>query len=173
MISTDNRIAAFVGLSEFLRSPENEREIDGWVEQAYRANNWFTPANVRYALESIALMLGDPVALLDWYASYEKTGASAKIGVVMAGNIPLVGFHDLLCVLISGHHLLVKPSKDDTALISLVIRKICELEPAFSDYVQFVDRINEADAYIATGSDNTARYFEYYFSSKPHRTGYR
>lgn len=168
MISTDNRIAAFVGLSEFLRSPENEQEIDSWVEQAYLANNWFTPANVRYALESIALMLGDPVAFLDWFASYEKARASAKIGVVMAGNIPLVGFHDLLCVLISGHRLLVKPSKDDTALVKLVVRKICELEPAFVDYVQFVDRINEADAYIATGSDNTARYFEYYFSSKPH-----
>ncbi len=168
MISTDNRIAAFVGLSEFLRSPENRAEIDVWVEEAYLANNWFTPVNVRYALESIALMLGSPDALLDWYASYEKVRTTAKIGVVMAGNIPLVGFHDLLCVLISGHRLLVKPSKDDTALIKLVVEKICELEPAFRDYVQFVDRINEADAYIATGSDNTARYFEYYFSSKPH-----
>lgn len=168
MISTDRRIAAFVGFSEFLRSPENSSVIDGWAEQAYRTNNWFVPGNVRYALEAIGAMLADRTALQDWYASYPKAAASAKIGVVMAGNIPAVGFQDLLCVLISGHRLLVKPSKDDYVLTRLILDKLCEIEPAFRDYIRFVERINEADAYIATGSDNTARYFEYYFSSKPH-----
>ncbi len=168
MISTDRRIAAFVGFSEFLSAPENSGLIDDWAEQAYRANTWFVPRNVRSALEAISAMLADPVSVSDWYTSYQEVSDPVKVGVVLAGNIPAVGFQDILCVLISGHRLLVKPSKDDTVLIRLILDKLCKIEPAFRPYIQFVERINEAGAYIATGSDNTARYFEYYFSSKPH-----
>jgi hypothetical protein len=168
MISTDRRIAAFVGFSEFLQSPANAELIEDWAERAYRANNWFVPENVKASLTAIADMLGSPEVLRDWLARYEPSGRSARVGVVMAGNIPAVGFHDLLCVLISGHKLLVKPSKDDTILIRLILDKLCEIEPSFREQVQFVERINEAEAYIATGGDNTARYFDYYFSAKPH-----
>jgi hypothetical protein len=86
----------------------------------------------------------------------------------MAGNIPLVGFHDLLCVLISGHRLSAKLSSQDSVLMRYVVEKLVAIEPRFKDYISFVERMNDADAVIATGSDNTARYFEYYFRNIPH-----
>lgn len=168
MISIDRRLAAFVGLSEFLRSPGNSALLDEWSESAHRSNNWFVPENVKTSLSAIGTMLSDPVTLLDWFAGYKTVSRPAKVGVVMAGNIPAVGFQDALCVLISGHTLLVKPSKDDTVLIKLLLDTLCRIEPAFEAQIRYVERINDAEAYIATGSDNTARYFEYYFSSKPH-----
>ena len=85
----------------------------------------------------------------------------------MAGNIPLVGFHDLLCVLVSGHILLAKPSSEDTVLMTWVAGQLVEIEPRLREFIRFAPRLNAADAYIATGSDNTARYFEYYFGRKP------
>ncbi|MEJ7661621.1 MAG: acyl-CoA reductase [Hymenobacter sp.] len=90
------------------------------------------------------------------------------MGVVMAGNIPLVGFHDLLCVLLSGHSLLAKLSKDDTVLMRWIIQELTTIEPAFGERIKVMERLNAADAFIATGSDNTARYFEFYFKSRPH-----
>jgi hypothetical protein len=89
------------------------------------------------------------------------------VGVVMAGNIPAVGFHDLLCVLISGHKLLAKLSTLDEMLMRWLINTLLDVEPAFADFIRIADRLNDADAYIATGSDNTARYFTYYFAKKP------
>jgi len=86
----------------------------------------------------------------------------------MAGNIPAVGFHDALCVVLSGHQLLAKLSKDDTVLMTYLLTTLQKIEPELAENITFVDRINQADAYIATGSDNTARYFEYYFAAKPH-----
>lgn len=168
MISKDQRIAAFVGFSEFLRNTESAEILDDWAQQAYLRNNWFVPKNVLAALSAIAAMLRDEERLSQWVAQYPEVENPATIGVVLAGNLPAVGFHDLLCVLISGHRLLVKPSKDDTVLIELILEKLCEIEPAFREAVTFAERINAADAYIATGSDNTARYFETYFASKPH-----
>ena len=85
----------------------------------------------------------------------------------MAGNIPLVGFHDLLCVLLSGHILLAKLSANDTVLMQWAMEQLISLEPRFADYLRPVPRLNAADAYIATGSDNTARYFDFYFGKKP------
>jgi hypothetical protein len=86
----------------------------------------------------------------------------------MAGNIPLVGFHDFLSVLISGHFLLAKLSSDDDVLMRKLANMLVAIEPAFANNFEFVDLLKEADAIIATGSDNTARYFEYYFSKRPH-----
>ncbi len=85
----------------------------------------------------------------------------------MAGNIPLVGVHDFICVLASGHILHAKPSSQDTALIKKVAELLIEIEPEFSNQIQFVERMNDVNALIATGSDNSARYFEYYFRDKP------
>ena len=86
----------------------------------------------------------------------------------MAGNIPLVGFHDLLSVLISGHHALVKTSSDDPHLVKFVVDVLLQIEPRFADKITFADLLKQAEAIIATGSDNTSRYFEYYFASRPH-----
>lgn len=131
-------------------------------------NGWFVPENTLLSLQKIAENYLDFEKLTQFLNNYEAVKAPKKIGVVMAGNVPAVGFHDALCVLLSGHKLLAKLSKDDTPLMLFLLETLKKLEPAFKDMIQLVERINEADAYIATGSDNTARYFEYYFAKKPH-----
>ena len=87
----------------------------------------------------------------------------------MAGNLPLVGFHDFLSVLISGHKLIAKPSSNDALLLPYLAKMLIKIEPGFTDRITFTDKTLPAfDAVIATGSDNTSRYFEYYFKNKPH-----
>ncbi len=86
----------------------------------------------------------------------------------MAGNIPLVGFHDLLCILLSGHQLVAKLSSSDSVLMKFIKDSLIEIDPAFSEKIFFEERLNNVDAVIATGSDNTSRYFEYYFRNIPH-----
>ena len=167
-MNRQQRIDAFVALGERLRDPARQAERD---EAAYRANsknNWFDPANVHRALAAIADQMLTREALTDWLGRYPaEPGTSRWVGVVMAGNIPAVGFHDLLCVLISGHNLMAKLSTVDELLMRFLIQTLTEVEPAFADRIRIVDRLNDADAYIATGSDNTARYFTYYFAKKP------
>ena len=86
----------------------------------------------------------------------------------MAGNIPLVGFHDLMCVLLSGHHLIAKLSSNDSVLMKFIRDLLINIDPSFKSTIFFEERLNGVDAVIATGSDNTSRYFEYYFRNIPH-----
>lgn len=167
MISRNRRINAFIRLGRFITDEANEETIEEWVAIAKSRNNWFTPDNVRLSLNAIAREYLNEDKLSTWAAQYPEPAQTRKIGVVMAGNIPAVGFHDALCVLISGHTLLAKPSSDDPLLIRALLTKLTDIEPEFQEYVQFVERLNDSDAYIATGSDNTARYFHYYFGKKP------
>ncbi|MBC6990200.1 acyl-CoA reductase [Hymenobacter sp. BT491] len=161
------RVAAFVALGQRLRQLSSD-EIAVLSAQARNANAWFDQPNVTAALNGIAHLL-DEEPLRHWSGRYPTEPTTPRtVGVVMAGNIPLVGFHDLLCVLISGHTLLAKPSKDDRLLMRWVADELIKIEPRFAERLQFEERLNAADAYIATGSDNTARYFEYYFAKKPH-----
>jgi hypothetical protein len=168
MISRIDRINAFIELGKFLNDPKNAPEIEVLAVNAYRKNNWFTPKNTQKSIQAIATQYLDPERLRKWAESYAEPRHSKKIGVVMAGNIPAVGFHDLLSVLISGHTLLAKLSSDDAVLIPALLEKLVQIAPAMQDSIRIVERLNDADAYIATGSDNTARYFEYYLSNKPH-----
>lgn len=168
MISRNQRINAFVKLGKFISNPQNSSVIEDWIHHANSKNNWFTPENAALSLHAIASQYLDEDKLTQWAALYPEPETAKKIGIVMAGNIPAVGFQDALCVLISGHILLAKPSSDDFVLINAILNKLTDLEPAFEDYIQFVERLNDADAFIATGSDNTARYFHYYFAKKPH-----
>ncbi|MDQ2792966.1 MAG: acyl-CoA reductase [Bacteroidota bacterium] len=161
------RLAAFVALGHRLA----HLPADELATQAARARNqnaWFDLPNVRAAVAGIAhLLAAEP--LRQWAARYPpEPGTVRQLGVVMAGNIPLVGFHDLLCVLLSGHVLLAKLSVDDTALMTWLMAELLALEPRFADSIKVVPRLNAADAFIATGSDNTARYFDYYFGKRPH-----
>ena len=136
--------------------------------QAKNQNKWFTDESISKAIESIANYL-QTEKLERWVKNYSQLNTPAqKVAIVMAGNIPLVGFHDFLCVLISGHILLARPSSEDNILIRAVADLLTKIEPRFSEYIYFVDKINEAEKVIATGSDNTARYFAYYFAKKPH-----
>ena len=167
MLNHASRLAAFAALGRRLASLTDD-EITDLAARARSRNGWFDRPNVRAALAGVAHLLAEP-QLSQWAARYPAEPIQPRqVGVVMAGNIPLVGFHDLLCVLLSGHLLLAKPSKDDTVLMLWVAQELTTIEPAFAERIQFVERLNAADAFIATGSDNTARYFEYYFRNKPH-----
>ena len=159
-----NRIKSIVLLGKFLQNDS----LEAVVYKANSKNNWFTPQNNLSALRAIGKEFLDENKLTHWVEKYNQNNVSLKIGVVMAGNIPAVGFQDALCVLISGHKLLAKLSSEDQVMMTFLLEKLIEIDPQWQDYISFVDRINEADAYIATGSDNTARYFEYYFAKKPH-----
>ncbi|WP_027302758.1 acyl-CoA reductase [Rudanella lutea] len=163
------RLHTFIALGEYLRSDESAAEREQICHRANFYNNWFTPENNHKALNAIANDMLTTESLTNWLAQYNPEPAEPKtIGVAMAGNIPAVGFHDLLCVLISGHKLLAKTSSQDFALIQYLIQKITEINPAFAERITIAERLNAADAFIATGSDNTARYFEYYFGKRPH-----
>ncbi|MCF0069234.1 acyl-CoA reductase [Dyadobacter sp. CY261] len=168
MISRIRRINAFARLGQFINEKQNETVIEEWVAGAKSKNNWFIPANVSRSLHAIATRYLDAAELEKWTGKYPEPTNPQKVGVVMAGNIPAVGFHDALCVLISGHTLMAKPSSDDQVLIHAMLDKLIEIEPELADSIRFVERLNDSDAYIATGSDNTARYFHYYFAKKPH-----
>lgn len=161
------RIAAFNELGNILHSIE-EGDKNNLYRQAANRNAWFIPKHCDLALKGISKFLHRE-NLAKWAQSYDfGSGSVKKVGVVMAGNIPLVGFHDLLCVLISGHHLAAKLSSQDTVLMSYVIDELLRIEPRFKENMSVVERLNDAEAVIATGSDNTSRYFEYYFRNIPH-----
>ena len=136
--------------------------------QAYLKNNWFTKENIDLAMRAWSKELTD-ANLSNWLKEYDLDYIpEKKVGVINAGNIPLVGFHDLLSVLISGHSYFGKNSSDDTLLLPYISSLLIELEPGFKSRVHFVDRLTEFDAVIATGSNNSARYFESYFGKVPH-----
>ncbi len=140
------------------------------VDSVHLSNPWFTPDNVRLALSSLgnALM---PEKLDRWLSAYpelEEQREPATVGVVMAGNIPMTGFHDLLCVLITGNTLQARLSSKDELLIRAVAETLTDIEPAFKPFIRLTsDRLKDFDLVIATGSNNTSRYFEYYFRKTP------
>jgi hypothetical protein len=166
-MNLDERIAAFEKLGNYI-SAIDEGEFRNLALQAKNENPWFTSESVRSAFSGIVKLLNGS-DLKTWVGNYNLTNTNPKtVAVVMAGNIPLVGFHDLICVLISGHRLLIKPSSKDTFLLTLLVSKLCEIEPRFADAVTMAERLKDFDAVIATGSDNSARYFHYYFDKYPH-----
>jgi hypothetical protein len=143
-------------------------------ERAGQENGWFIPGFVEQSSGNIARQFLQKDALEKWVRQYPlqtipATGSGPKtIGIVMAGNIPLVGFHDLLCVFISGHYAMVKTSSKDTVLIKHLVEKMAEWDSAVNDRIVFSERLNGCDAYIATGSNNSSRYFDHYFGKYPH-----
>lgn len=134
-------------------------------------NPWFTQANLHYALSEISKSLSKS-NLEKWVSKYPNLKNDIKptsVGVITAGNIPLVGFHDFLSVLISGHKFVGKLSSKNDKLLPNIIEMLIEIEPEFKDYISITeDRLTNFDAVIATGSNNSARYFEYYFGKYPH-----
>jgi hypothetical protein len=139
--------------------------------QAHAANGWFTPEFIGLAIRGIAQQYLQKENLQAWAENYhlpDQPAIPRTVGLTMAGNIPLVGFHDFLSIFISGHHQLIRPSSRDEILIRHLIGRLITLEPAAAHRVGFAERLNGCDAYIATGSNNSARYFEYYFAKYPH-----
>lgn len=148
----------------------NTELFEGVFEQAEQQNSWFTPDNLRFAFDTWAASLEED-KVRQWLSAYEglETTSAKKVLIVMAGNIPLVGFHDLLCVLVAGHKAIVKLSSNDRVLLPFLVEQLKTFAPDWAEAVSFTEeRITDYDAVIATGSNNTARYFEYYFGKKPH-----
>jgi hypothetical protein len=148
-----------------------DREWEEAKTKASQENSWFIPEFIGRAADNIARAFLQKDILQNWSSAYDIPPTNShpkKVGIVMAGNIPLVGFHDLLCVFISGHNAIIKPSSKDDTLIRHLVKKIQEWEPGTTELIQFAERLKNCDAYIATGSNNTAGYFEYYFKKYPH-----
>ena len=138
------------------------------IKLAKEHNQWFTEGNILYALESWSNTLNIS-NINQWINNYNFNIIEPKtIAIIMAGNIPLVGFHDFLSVLISGHNALVKQSSNDKHLLPFLAKYIEVVEPNFKGKIKFTEeKLDDFDAVVATGSNNTARYFEYYFKNKP------
>lgn len=172
----NERISAFVKLGKQLRLLSQEIEHQqgrGYIlsQKALAQNGWFTPESSRYALWQIAESL-QPELLHQWAGKYHWPAdehEQATIAVIMAGNIPLVGFHDFLSVLIAGHRFLGKLSSKDQVWFRVVAEELIKIEPRFATSIRFVEeRITDYQAVIATGSNNSTRYFDYYFGRYPH-----
>jgi hypothetical protein len=183
-MTTDTRIKAFAELGRFLKqfsSQDNEQRESKLNSKFYKNfenliltvniyNPWFTESNVRNAVSAIADSLEED-KLREWLSSYPNLFTikeSRKVAVIMAGNIPMVGFHDMLCVLISGNKFIGKLSSDDKLLLPFIGKVLVETEPDFSSFIEFTEnKLSNIDAVIATGNNNSARYFEYYFGKYP------
>lgn len=145
----------------------------GWQSAALlaeRENGWFIPEFIQLAINNITEYFLDGGRLQAFAGAYNIPDEQAhpkRVGLVTAGNIPLVGFHDWLCIFLSGHHTVIKPSSKDKVLISHLIETLAQWEPAVALQSQQAEMLKGCDAYIATGSNNSARYFDYYFSKYP------
>ncbi|MBI9066135.1 MAG: acyl-CoA reductase [Salinivirgaceae bacterium] len=139
------------------------------IQKAQANNSWFTNESISFSLSEISGFLLEK-NLQKWISKYSisEEPVNKTIGIIMAGNIPLVGFHDLLCVLISGNKALVKLSSKDQHLYQMILDILIELDVEFKNLIRFTDvNLKSIDAIIATGSNNSARYFEHYFSKYP------
>ena len=168
-MNLQHRIDLLVQLGQYiLADNENWLEVK---EKASYENGWFTPMFVTTATQNIATEFLQKEVLENWTKEYSiesKIANPQKVGIVMAGNIPLVGFHDFLCVFISGNIAVMKSSAKDNVLIKDLVEKIIEWDADAANYLQFAEMLKDCDAYIATGSNNSSRYFEYYFAKYPH-----
>lgn len=179
----NDRIIAFSELGKFLSQfkntgyekissvKHNEDFFDGMIQKIVSAKNhngWFTEENILFSLEQWSTLLTKE-NLEKWLSPYNLDKVSTKtVGIIMAGNIPLVGFHDFISVVISGHKVIAKQSSNDNQLLPYLASYLISIQPELKDYISFTDdRIKDFDAIIATGSNNTARYFEHYFGNKP------
>ncbi len=175
-MNLEERIRSFALLGKKLRdvfeirSGGYSEQFNSLIDNQQKMNPWFTPENVRTALNAIANELTED-NLTNWtnvYSDLKKKIKPVKAGVIMAGNIPLAGFHDFLSVLISGNHLIAKTSSKDSELIVSISQILCSINPGFTDLIEFTEGpLSNFDVVIATGSNNSSRYFEYYFGKYP------
>lgn len=166
-MNLQNRIELLARLGAFCAGPDA-----GWQKiraTASAENKWFIPEFIDRALENIRSRFLDPKLLSDWCASYPlpANNQPRNVGIIMAGNIPLVGFHDWLCVFLSGHRQIIKASSKDNVLLRYMVSRLLEWAPELGPEIQFSDMLPDCDAYIATGSNNSASVFKHYFGRFP------
>ncbi len=162
------RITALSELGRYILSDHSG--LKETLHNASLHNKWFTVPDMRYALKAIAENYLDAEKLRNWISKYEipLNHPRKRIGIVMAGNVPLAGFHDLLCVLTTGNIAVIKMSSKDRLLLPLLMTRLCDIEPEFRGTFEFTEQLKGFDAVIATGSNNSAHHFEYYFGKHPH-----
>ncbi|STC99832.1 Acyl-CoA reductase (LuxC) [Chryseobacterium carnipullorum] len=171
-MNIENQVLGLIKLSEYIKeyltkNPEDDNETDTEFELLLKRseieNPWFTIDNQKFALQEWANLLTQE-NINNWIRNYSVSKVSKRVGLILAGNIPLVGFHDVVSVVLSGHIPLIKLSSKDKLMVPFLLEKWNEFS---GDAVQFelVERLENFDAVIATGSNNTARYLEYYFKN--------
>jgi hypothetical protein len=173
-LTLQQRIELLSELGNYLGNAGGDERLNAVIHQAYMENRWFTPENIQFALKSIAQQMLDSDRLKAWATTYpihSSLHPEHTIGIVMAGNIPLVGFHDWLCVFVAGERAKIKMSEKDKTLLPFLIALLGEWSHESREYTIFCgehEPLRDFDAVIATGSNNTARYFEQYFAAYPH-----
>ena len=176
-MTLNEHIEAFSELGKFLeqffndsntKDDEFSQRLATEIEAAVHYNGWFTKNNVRFSLQQWQLALTED-NLSAWLKNYDiNTKAPKTIGLILAGNVPLVGFHDVLSVLITGHNVLIKYSSNDQRLLPILLEKLKAINSNYNERIKTAkDQIKGFDAVIATGSNNTSRYFNYYFKNVP------
>ena len=166
------RITAFVKLGVLIKEmlEQKNQALYEVMKKTEAHNPWFTIENQAYALQQNAVLLHEN-NLVKWTSLYPglyEKKLPVTVAVIMAGNIPLVGFHDFVSVLMSGNIFLGKTSSKDRFLPEFIAGKLIEIEKGFADYIIFTEQVKKFDAVIATGSNNASRYFNYYFGRYPH-----
>lgn len=163
------RIEILVSLGNYLT-----QETDAYQDTQFRAwaeNKWFIPDYINLSGKAIAAKMLQKQTLLDIANQYQipdQQSYPKTIGLVMAGNIPYVGLQDLICIFLSGHKVKIKASSKDTVLLKQLLLHLIHQHPETAEWISIQEMLKDCEAYIATGSDNSARYFEYYFSKYPH-----
>lgn len=161
-----NKLSAYI--TEFLAKNseyynENDVEFQQVLKKSEIENPWFTADNQKYALKQWSELLTEE-NINEWLQRYSPSKTSKKVGLILAGNIPLVGLHDVISVILSNHIPLIKLSSKDKTMLPFLLKKWKEFSEETIDF-EFVERLENFDAVIATGSNNTARYLEYYFKN--------
>lgn len=162
-----NRIEILQEVKKYLS--ENDAGWQAVVDKASKLNGWFTPAFIDRAIKNITKQFLANDKMAAWIKHYHIDDSinPKNVGIVMAGNIPLVGFHDFLAVFVSGHSQTIKLSSKDDVLLKHLVQKMCEWDSTVTNHISFAPMLKGCDAYIATGSNNSAVYFEQYFSKYP------
>lgn len=163
----DERIEALAQLGQYIN--EYGELLQAFVARTEFNNKWFTKDNQKQSLMAIASQFLDKTKLENWISAYDipVENQAMTVGLVLAGNIPLVGFHDVLTVFVSGHKSLIKLSDKDKFLLPHLLDKLKQFNSASGDYFEVTEKMSNLDAVIATGSNNSARYFEAYFGKYP------
>lgn len=159
--------ACKIFLQSFLNNPSSNPALFQATQLAYRHNNWFTIEHIHHAFRGIIHYL-DKKSLEEWTKDVKEPQKMKHVAIIMAGNIPMVGFHDVLSVLISGHHAILKMSSKDKHLWPVFIEELLKIEPKFKQHLSFSEKnLDGFDAIIATGSNSSALHFEQYFGGYP------
>jgi hypothetical protein len=182
-VKRENEISGFVQLGKLMSALGNEeiwtnysigateieyQKLQGIIGKQFVLNGWFSKENVLQSLLSLGNQLTEN-NLNNWLKDYTYSNSPKRIGIIMAGNIPLVGFHDFLCVLLSGNSVVAKLSSDDNTLLPALAEQLIQYTPSLKERINFsFGKLGEIEAIIATGSNNSTKYFEQYFGHYPH-----